>query len=255
MGRVWVAVDGPFNEHLVRDVGGLNLGLAFVAVLALVTGNVAMARVAGGAALIYGVPHLLYHATHLDPFDTGDALAMLGSFGFAALAALLAGGRPDCRPTVGSAGPGSWRRHHLDEGVHPVEPAGPVAEREVRHDHLVETHGLPGGHGLGHVVGGAGDGGPAAGALEEGVGSITVVGEQHEGLGGAGDRGRVAADGLAAPVEHSGPLGDDVGQAPHVPLVGVAGDHAHHPVALAADEGGGAGPAPALGSDMASVSW
>ena len=25
MGRVWVAVDGPYNEHLVRDVGGLNL--------------------------------------------------------------------------------------------------------------------------------------------------------------------------------------------------------------------------------------
>jgi len=90
MGRVWVAVDGPFNEHLVRDVGGLNLGLAFVAVLALVTGSALLARAAGGAALLYGVPHLLYHATHLDPFDSGDALAMLGSLGFAALAALLA---------------------------------------------------------------------------------------------------------------------------------------------------------------------
>lgn len=90
MGRVWVAVDGPFNEHLVRDVGGLNLGLAFVAVLALVTGSTLLARAAGGAALLYGVPHLLYHATHLDPFDSGDALAMLGSLGFAALAALLA---------------------------------------------------------------------------------------------------------------------------------------------------------------------
>ncbi len=32
MGRMWVAVDGPYNQHLVRDVGGLNLGLAFVAV-------------------------------------------------------------------------------------------------------------------------------------------------------------------------------------------------------------------------------
>jgi len=90
MGRVWVAVDGPFNEHLVRDVGGLNLGLAFVAVLAIVTGSALLARAAGGAALLYGVPHLLYHATHLDPFDSGDALAMLGSLGFAALAALLA---------------------------------------------------------------------------------------------------------------------------------------------------------------------
>jgi hypothetical protein len=90
MGRVWVAVDGPFNEHLVRDVGGLNLALAFVAVMALVTGSILLARVAGGAALLFGVPHLLYHASHLDPFDTGDAVAMLGSLGIAALAAVVA---------------------------------------------------------------------------------------------------------------------------------------------------------------------
>ena len=95
MGRVWVAVDGPFNEHLVRDVGGLNLALAFVAIFALVTGSVAVARAAGGAALLYGVPHLLYHATHLDPFDTGDAVALLVSLAMAALAAVLALAAPD----------------------------------------------------------------------------------------------------------------------------------------------------------------
>ena len=37
LGRAWVAVDGPYNEHLVRDVGGLNLGLAAVLIIALVT--------------------------------------------------------------------------------------------------------------------------------------------------------------------------------------------------------------------------
>jgi len=90
MGRVWVAVDGPFNEHLVRDVGGLNLGLAFVAVLALVTGSLLLARAAGGAALIYGVPHLAYHAAHLDPYDTGDAVALVVSLSMAVVAAVLA---------------------------------------------------------------------------------------------------------------------------------------------------------------------
>ena len=90
MGRVWVAVDGPFNEHLVHDVGGLNLGLAFVAIFALVTGSLLVARAAGGAALLFGAPHLLYHATHLDPFDAGDAVALLTSLGIAALAAVLA---------------------------------------------------------------------------------------------------------------------------------------------------------------------
>lgn len=89
LGRTWVAVDGPFNEHLVRDVGGLNLGLAFVALVALVSGSVLVARAAGGAALLYGVPHLLYHATHLDGFDTVDKVAMLGSLSMAALAAVL----------------------------------------------------------------------------------------------------------------------------------------------------------------------
>lgn len=94
MGRVWVAVDGPYNEHLVRDVGGLNLGLAFMAILALVTASTLLARAAGGAALLYGLPHLLYHATHLDDYDSGDKVAMIGSLAMAALAALVAVGAP-----------------------------------------------------------------------------------------------------------------------------------------------------------------
>ena len=89
MGRVWVAVDGPYNEHLVRDVGSLNLALAFVAVLALITGSTLLARAAGGAALIYGVPHLLYHATHLDPYDTRR---QGGARSSASAIAVLAGG-------------------------------------------------------------------------------------------------------------------------------------------------------------------
>jgi hypothetical protein len=93
-GRVWVAVDGPFNEHLVRDVGGLNLALALVAIVALVTGSVLLARVAGGAALVYGVPHLVYHASHLHAFDTGDKVALIGSLGFSALAAVVAVAAP-----------------------------------------------------------------------------------------------------------------------------------------------------------------
>jgi len=89
-GRMWVALDGPYNEHLVRDVGGLNLALAFVAASALVTGSVVVARVAGGAALLFGVPHLVYHATHLDPFDSDDVVAMLVSLSLAVLAGVVA---------------------------------------------------------------------------------------------------------------------------------------------------------------------
>lgn len=103
-GRVWVAVDGPFNEHLVRDVGGLNLAIAFVAVFALVTGSVLVARAAGGAALVFGAPHLLYHATHLDPFDTGDVVSLLVSLTIAVLAGLLALAAPAADDSVGPPG-------------------------------------------------------------------------------------------------------------------------------------------------------
>lgn len=98
-GRVWVAVDGPYNEHLVRDVGGLNLALAFVAGLALVTGSVLVARAAGGAQLVFGVSHLAYHALHLDPFDAGDVIALLVSLTIAALAGLVALAAPAAEPT------------------------------------------------------------------------------------------------------------------------------------------------------------
>ena len=105
-GRVWVAVDGPFNEHLVRDVGALNLALAFVAGLALITRHHLVARAAGGAALVYGVPHLLYHLLNLGPFDAGDAVAMIVSLalavaaGVAALAGSFSGDA--VRPTASS---------------------------------------------------------------------------------------------------------------------------------------------------------
>jgi hypothetical protein len=75
-GRIWVSVDGPYNQHLVRDVGALNLALAVVAVVAFVTLSRAAVLAAGGAWLAYGVPHLIYHLRHLEPLDTADQVAV-----------------------------------------------------------------------------------------------------------------------------------------------------------------------------------
>ena len=75
-GRIWVSVDGPYNQHLVRDVGALNLALAVVAIVALVTLNRAVVLAAGGAWLAYGLPHLIYHLRHLDPLDSADQVAV-----------------------------------------------------------------------------------------------------------------------------------------------------------------------------------
>src|SRR5579862_5293670 len=68
LGQVWVAVDGPYNEHLVRDVGSLNLALAVVTLCALVTLARATIVASALAWLAYGVPHFVYHARHLGPF-------------------------------------------------------------------------------------------------------------------------------------------------------------------------------------------
>ncbi len=77
--RFWVSLDGPYNEHLIRDVGGLNLALAALTAAAAVHGRAQLARLAAASWLIFGVPHFVYHATHLGPFGAIDASAQVVS--------------------------------------------------------------------------------------------------------------------------------------------------------------------------------
>jgi hypothetical protein len=88
-GRSWVSPDGPYNEHLVRDVGGLNLALAVVTIAALLRVTPFLVRIAAIAWLVYGVPHLVYHAAHLAPFDTSDRIAELASLAVVVVAPLV----------------------------------------------------------------------------------------------------------------------------------------------------------------------
>ena len=71
-GRHWVRVDGPYNEHLVRDFGALNLALALVTIAALVTLSRPMVIAVAVAWLAWSVPHLVYHLRHLDMFSSTD---------------------------------------------------------------------------------------------------------------------------------------------------------------------------------------
>jgi hypothetical protein len=89
LGQIWVAVDGPYNEHLVRDVGALNLALAVFSVCALV--SLARSTVVAAALgwLVYGVPHFVYHARHLGPFDGTDSVAVLASVASTSVLALV----------------------------------------------------------------------------------------------------------------------------------------------------------------------
>ena len=64
-GRGWVAMDGRYNEHLIRDVGALNLALLVLTIGAIVVGSRAINRIAAISWLVYAAPHLLYHLRHL----------------------------------------------------------------------------------------------------------------------------------------------------------------------------------------------
>jgi hypothetical protein len=73
----WIAMDGPFNEHLVRDVGTFNLALAAASALALRRPEASV--VVGVAWVVYSVPHLAYHLRHLGHLGAVDAIAQVVS--------------------------------------------------------------------------------------------------------------------------------------------------------------------------------
>lgn len=89
LGRVWVSVDGPYNEHLVRDVGALNLAVAALFVAAFVRLARDLVAIAGVVALMWGVPHAVYHLFNTEVLDVVDAVVSLLGLG---LFALLGGG-------------------------------------------------------------------------------------------------------------------------------------------------------------------
>ena len=88
-GRHWISADGPFNEHLVRDVGELSLALLVVLGAAAITLSVPLVRAALAAVIVNGGLHVAYHARHLDMFATGDAIAIMVSLGFAPILAVV----------------------------------------------------------------------------------------------------------------------------------------------------------------------
>ena len=88
-GRNWVAVDGPYNEHLVRDVGGLSVALLIVAAFALVPLSIPLVRATAVAFLVIGVLHVGYHLQHLDLYDTADQIVSIGALLVAPVVALL----------------------------------------------------------------------------------------------------------------------------------------------------------------------
>jgi hypothetical protein len=95
----WVALLPPFNEHLVRDVGGLGVALGIVLAGAAVLARRDVTRLVVVAFLVFDIPHAVFHSLHLHGFATVDAVAQSAAFAVQILVAValfvLAGRVPE----------------------------------------------------------------------------------------------------------------------------------------------------------------
>lgn len=71
----------PYNEHLIRDFGALNLALAAILLMAAARPDRRLVQAALVSYLVYNVIHFVFHATHLAGFPAG--LAVLQTIGTA----------------------------------------------------------------------------------------------------------------------------------------------------------------------------
>jgi len=104
-GHHWVAVDGPYNHHLVSDVGALFVALAVVTVVAAVSLTPILVRTTAVAWVVSAGPHFLYHLGHRAGLPTADYVSSVGGLAFyvvvaVALLALAGPGRAAADPNT-----------------------------------------------------------------------------------------------------------------------------------------------------------
>ena len=120
-GHQWVATDGPYNEHLVRDVGDLNLALATVTAGAALWLSRPLIITAALAWLVYSAPHFAYHALNLQVLRPDDRVPTLGSLAVPIVMAVV---------VLAVAGP--TRRDAPAESDSAALPPGPRRRRGAR---------------------------------------------------------------------------------------------------------------------------
>jgi len=85
----WVSPLGPYDEHLVRDVGAFQLGLLVVVLFALVTLERRLVQAALVASIVSGLPHLIYHLGATEPLSTADNVLSLSGLALPVIVALV----------------------------------------------------------------------------------------------------------------------------------------------------------------------
>jgi alkylhydroperoxidase family enzyme len=85
----WVKVLGPFDEHLVTDVGALFVALGVALAIAAFSLRRSAVLAATAAWLVFSVPHLVWHVFNLGPYKTLDAVANTVTLGWTVLGGVL----------------------------------------------------------------------------------------------------------------------------------------------------------------------
>jgi hypothetical protein len=87
-GHRWVSPLGPYDEHLVRDVGAFELGLVVLAAFAFVTLDRRVVQAALLSFAVTGTPHLIYHLTATAKLSTLDNVVSLSALTLPVIVAL-----------------------------------------------------------------------------------------------------------------------------------------------------------------------
>jgi hypothetical protein len=89
-GRQWVALDGPYNEHLLTDFGAALLAIAAVTLVAAWRPTREVVIAAAVANIVLGAFHFAYHLGTRDLLSTTDTALSLTAIGLGVvLGALL----------------------------------------------------------------------------------------------------------------------------------------------------------------------
>lgn len=81
LGRGWVEALPSYNEHLMRDVGGLFMATGLVLVVAGLWLERRVVMLALASYLLFTIPHTVYHLLNLEPYGTGDAIGNVIALG------------------------------------------------------------------------------------------------------------------------------------------------------------------------------
>jgi AhpD family alkylhydroperoxidase len=114
----WVHVLGPFDEHLVVDVGALFVALGVLLSLAAI--NLRRSAVVGAAVawLIFTVAHAVWHLANLGPYDAADAIGNVVTLSWTVVGGVLIlvlARRPSVARTAAAPGAGGARIEGVPE--------------------------------------------------------------------------------------------------------------------------------------------